>query len=182
MSTIILFNKPYGVLTQFTDNAGTSTLKDYISVKGVYPAGRLDKDSEGLVVLTDDGQVQHRISHPRGKMEKTYWVQVEGSPDESALNHLRQGVQLQDVITQPAKVRMIPEPSIWPRQPPIRYRASIPTTWIEMKITEGKNRQVRRMTAAAGYPALRLIRYAVGPWTLAGIEPGKWKKIRQEII
>src|SRR3990172_8426687 len=182
MSTLILFNKPYGVLTQFTDNTGRSTLKDYISVKGVYPAGRLDKDSEGLVILTDDGQVQHRISHPREKMEKTYWVQVEGSPDESALDHLRQGVQLRDGITQPAKVRMIPEPSMWPRQPPIRYRASIPTTWIEMKITEGKNRQVRRMTAAAGYPALRLIRYAVGPWTLAGIEPGKWKKIRQEII
>lgn len=182
MSTLILFNKPYGVLTQFTDNTGRSTLKDYISAKGVYPAGRLDKDSEGLVILTDDGQVQHRISHPREKMEKTYWVQVEGSPDESALDHLRQGVQLQDGITQPAKVRMIPEPSIWPRQPPIRYRASIPATWIELKITEGKNRQVRRMTAAVGYPTLRLIRYAVGPWTLIGIEPGKWKKIQQEII
>jgi len=182
MPTIVLFNKPYGVLTQFTDNAGRSTLKDYIDLNGIYAAGRLDKDSEGLVILTDDGRLQHRISHPRKKMEKTYWVQVEGLPGEGTLEHLRQGVKLRDGITLPAEVRKIPEPSIWPRQSPIRFRAKIPATWLELKITQGKNRQIRRMTAAVGFPTLRLIRYAIGPWSLNGLAPGQWKTVQLENI
>jgi 23S rRNA pseudouridine2457 synthase len=182
MHSLILFNKPYGVLSQFTDSSGRSTLKDYIDMKDVYPAGRLDKDSEGLVILTADGRLQHRISHPRKKMEKTYWVQVEGIPNTAALEHIRHGVKLRDGITYPAKVCMISEPPIWPRQPPVRFRAKIPTSWLELKIIEGKNRQIRRMTAAVGFPTLRLIRYAIGPWTLNGIVPGQWKTDQPEKV
>lgn len=176
MTSIILFNKPFGVLTQFTDNADRSTLKDYVDIEGVYPAGRLDRDSEGLVLLTDDGSLQHRISHPRHKLAKTYWVQVEGIPDKKAIVQLRNGVPLKDGMTCKASARIIKEPDIWPRKPPIRYRANIPTTWVELMITEGRNRQVRRMTAAVGHPTLRLIRYAIGPWTLAGLAPGEWRE------
>lgn len=177
---IILFNKPYNVLCQFTGDS--PNLADYISHKDVYAAGRLDKDSEGLLVLTDDGALQHQISHPKHKQPKTYWVQVEGTPDNKAINALQNGVQLKDGMTQPAKVRVIQEPAnLWPRIPPVRYRVSIPTTWLEITITEGRNRQVRRMTAAIGYPTLRLIRYAVGEWNLDsienGIRPGEWHKI-----
>lgn len=182
MSNVILFNKPYGVLTQFTGDTGTGTLRDYIDIKDVYPAGRLDKDSEGLVILTDDGRLQHRISHPHKKTEKTYWVQVEGVPDEDSLQRLCKGVELRDGKTLPARVRIIPDPEVWPRQPPIRFRAKIPATWLELKITEGRNRQVRRMTAAVGFPTLRLIRYAVGPWSLNGIAPGQWKKVPPQEI
>lgn len=180
MPSVILFNKPYGVLTQFTDNGASSTLRDYIDIKDVYPAGRLDKDSEGLVILTTDGRLQHHISHPRKKMEKTYWVQVEGIPDKTARDHLRKGVKLRDGITLPASVRTILEPCVWPRQPPVRFRAKIPTSWLELKIKEGKNRQVRRMTAAVGFPTLRLIRTAIGPWSLDNLAPGQWKRVSVE--
>jgi 23S rRNA pseudouridine2457 synthase len=172
---VILLNKPYGVLCQFTSEDGRATLKDFVSVPGVYAAGRLDADSEGLVVLTDDGALQARISHPRHKQAKTYWAQVEGVPDPVALAQLQRGVDLGDFITQPCRARLIDEPAdLWPRDPPIRYRAAIPTSWIELVLTEGKNRQVRRMTAKVGYPTLRLIRWAVGSWTLAGLLPGQW--------
>jgi 23S rRNA pseudouridine2457 synthase len=177
MNKLILFNKPYGVLSQFSDKDDSETLANYISVKNVYPAGRLDKDSEGLLLLTDDGKLQAQISHPKFKLAKTYWVQVEGLPTEKAVEQLGQGVMLKDGLTLPAKVKIIPEPKIWPRIPPIRYRAHIPTTWLEIKITEGKNRQVRRMTAAVGYPTLRLIRYAVGSWNIESLKPGEWKSI-----
>jgi len=176
MARLLLFNKPFGVLSQFTDTQGRSTLGDYITEKGVYPAGRLDYDSEGLLLLTDDGRLQHFISHPRYKLFKTYWVQVEGIPEPMALEQLRKGVVLSDGVTAPAKVRLIDEPpGLWPRNPPIRYRASIPTAWLDLRIREGRNRQVRRMTAAVGHPALRLIRYAIGPWTLEGLAPGEWR-------
>ena len=176
MPRVLLFNKPCGVLTQFTAADGRATLADYIALPGVYAAGRLDADSEGLLVLTDDGALQARISHPRHKLEKTYWAQVEGVPDEAALERLRRGVDLGDFVTKPCRARLIDEPEhLWPRNPPIRYRKEIPTSWLEIVIAEGKNRQVRRMTAKVGYPTLRLIRWAVGAMTLAGLASGEWR-------
>lgn len=177
MAKIILFNKPYDVLSQFTDKEERGTLADYIDLKGFYPAGRLDRDSEGLLVLTDDGHVQSCIAEPRHKMAKTYWAQVEGIPDEVALEQLRQGVKLKDGMTKPAEARLIEPTALWPRTPPIRYRANIPDSWIELTITEGRNRQVRRMTAAIGHPTLRLIRYRIGPWSVEGLAPGAWRII-----
>jgi 23S rRNA pseudouridine2457 synthase len=172
MSTLVLFNKPFGVLSQFTSDKGFATLAKYIKTPNVYAAGRLDKDSEGLLVLTDDGALQNKIASPKQKMSKTYWVQVEGEPSEEALASLRAGVKLKDGMTRPAAAKQIDEPAIWPRTPPIRERKSIPTSWVELTISEGRNRQVRRMTAAVGYPTLRLIRYAVGRWNIDGIESG----------
>jgi 23S rRNA pseudouridine2457 synthase len=178
VSRIILFNKPFGVLTQFTDANGRPTLADYIKLPNVYPAGRLDRDSEGLVLLTGDGHLQHKLSHPKFKLPKTYWVQVEGDPDEAALEKLRDGIVLDDKKTHPAQARRIDSPAIlWPRNPPIRVRKNVPDCWIELVITEGRNRQVRRMTAAVGHPTLRLIRYAIGDWTLEGLAPGEWRQI-----
>jgi 23S rRNA pseudouridine2457 synthase len=171
---IILLNKPFDVLCQFTDREGRRTLADCVPEPGVYAAGRLDRDSEGLVVLTDDGRLQARISDPKHKMSKTYWVQVEGVPDAQALKALAEGVELKDGPTLPARVKIIDEPpGLWPRDPPIRERKAIPTTWLELTISEGRNRQVRRMTAAVGHPTLRLIRYRVGSWTLDGLAPGE---------
>lgn len=176
MGNILLFNKPFGVICQFSRDGLHSTLADYIPVPEFYPAGRLDTDSEGLLVLTDDGQLQHRISDPRHKLPKTYWVQVEGVPDEAALVQLRRGVQLKDGMTLPANARLLDIPLLlWPRNPPIRERQAIPTRWLELTIREGKNRQVRRMTAAVGHPTLRLIRYRIGEWTLDNLEQGKWR-------
>jgi 23S rRNA pseudouridine2457 synthase len=178
MSRILLFNKPYGVLTQFSPDGAHATLKDFIPVPGVYPAGRLDADSEGLLILTDDGALQHRLSHPRHKQAKTYWVQVEGAPDDKALDSLRRPMDLGDFVAQPAKVRIIGEPpGLWSRSPPIRVRRHIPTTWLELAIREGKNRQVRRMTAKAGFPTLRLIRCAIGRWRVDGLAPGQWREV-----
>lgn len=177
MPKIVLFNKPFNTLTQFTDQIGRSTLSDYIKdpqLKKFYPAGRLDRDSEGLVILTDNGQLQHKISAPQHKMTKTYWVQVENIPNQKALEKLRLGVELRDGITLPAKVKPINEPEIWQRIPPIRERKAIPTQWLELEIKEGKNRQVRRMTAAVGHPTLRLIRAQVGPWELKNLQPGEY--------
>jgi 23S rRNA pseudouridine2457 synthase len=172
-SRLICFNKPYGVLSQFTPEGRWQGLKDFIDIPGVYVAGRLDADSEGLLLLTNDGKLQARISDPRHKMEKTYWVQVEGLPTEAALSQLRQGVQLNDGPTRPARAQLIDSPdSLWPRNPPVRVRQAIPTAWIELVISEGRNRQVRRMTAAVGFPTLRLIRAAIGPHTLKGLAPG----------
>ncbi|HEX8989233.1 MAG TPA: pseudouridine synthase [Rhodocyclaceae bacterium] len=181
MMRTLLFNKPYGVLTQFTSEEGHRTLADYIAVPGVYAAGRLDLDSEGLVVLTDDGALQSRIAHPRHKMAKTYWVQVEGIPDEAALARLRGGLDLGDFHTRPCQARIIAEPDgLWPRDPPIRFRKTVPTSWLEIVIAEGKNRQVRRMTAKIGYPTLRLIRWAIGPWTLGSLASGQWRDMTKD--
>jgi len=176
-SRLIRFNKPYGVLSQFTPEGRWRGLKDFIDMPGVYVAGRLDADSEGLLLLTNDGKLQARISDPRFKLEKTYWVQVEGTPDEAALAALRTGVQLNDGPTRPARARLLdPPPVVWERDPPIRVRQAIPTAWIELAISEGRNRQVRRMTAAVGLPTLRLVRAAIGPHTLDGLEPGTWRE------
>lgn len=174
---LIRFHKPYGVLSQFTAEGRWRSLKAFIDQPGVYVAGRLDADSEGLLLLTSDGALQAHIADPRHKMPKTYWVQVEGEPDEAALAALRAGVQLNDGPTRPAQVRRIDAPAgLWPRDPPIRVRASIPDCWLELVIREGRNRQVRRMTAAAGHPTLRLIRAAIGPYTLDGLAPGEWRE------
>lgn len=179
--TTIRFNKPYQVLTQFSDGSDRQTLADFISIPDIYPAGRLDRDSEGLLLLTDDGQLQNRISHPDHKLKKIYWVQLDGEISSDAIDKLRDGVQLKDGMTLPAKVEVIAEPAaLWPRNPPVRYRAEIPTSWISLEISEGRNRQVRRMTAAVGYPTLRLIRYAIGPVTLDGLKPGAYDEVDEQ--
>jgi 23S rRNA pseudouridine2457 synthase len=178
MTRLILFNKPWGVLSQFTDEgSGHPTLADYIDVPGVYPAGRLDRDSEGLLLLTDDGRLQARIADPRHKMPKTYWAQIEGEPDEAALAALRTGVRLKDGVTRPALAERIDPPAIWPRDPPVRFRKTVADCWVALTITEGRNRQVRRMTAAVGHPTLRLVRWRVGDWTLDGVAPGIWRSV-----
>ena len=175
---VILFNKPFDVLTQFTDDQGRKTLKDFINIPNVYAAGRLDRDSEGLLVLTNDGKLQNKIASPKHKTTKCYWVQVEGQPNDEKLQQLRNGVELKDGLTKPAKVSVINQPEImWPRTPPIRERQNIPTTWLELTISEGKNRQVRRMTAHIGHPTLRLVRYRVGNWTIDDIANGEFKTI-----
>jgi 23S rRNA pseudouridine2457 synthase len=175
-SEVILLNKPFGVLCQFTRDGDRRTLAEFISMPDVYPAGRLDADSEGLIVLTADGALQARVSGPRFKLSKTYWVQVEGEPSDAALETLRRGVDLSGVVTRPAVVRRMPEPAgLWPRDPPIRVRRAIPTAWLEITLREGRNRQIRRMTAVVGLPTLRLIRFSVGSWTVAGLAPGRWR-------
>jgi 23S rRNA pseudouridine2457 synthase len=176
--TLILFNKPYGVLSQFTDRGSPTTratLSDYVDVPNVYPAGRLDRDSEGLLLLTDDGRLQARIADPRFKLPKTYLVQVEGTPDEPALDQLRAGVRLNDGLTRPALVERVDDPRLWPRDPPIRVRLTVPDCWLRLTIREGRNRQVRRMTAAIGHPTLRLVRWSIGDWSLADLSPGTWR-------
>ena len=177
---LILLNKPYGVLPQFTDSSDPPrpVLAGYVDVKGVYPAGRLDMDSEGLMLLTDDGRLQARIADPKHKMEKTYLVQVEGATDEAQLGALRRGVTLKDGPTLPAKAELIAPPDLWPRDPPVRVRKTVPDAWIRLTIREGRNRQVRRMTAAVGLPTLRLVRWQVGDWSLDGIAPGQWREAR----
>jgi 23S rRNA pseudouridine2457 synthase len=175
-SRLILFNKPFNVICQFTPEPGKESLADYVTVPRVYPAGRLDYDSEGLLLLTDDGQLQHRISDPRYKQPKTYLVQIERIPDESALEQLRKGVTLGDGPTRPALCELIEAPDLWERVPPIRARKTVPTAWLRLTITEGRNRQVRRMTAAVGHPTLRLVRWQIGEWTLAGLQPGEWRE------
>jgi 23S rRNA pseudouridine2457 synthase len=176
MAKIILFNKPFNVLSQFTDKEGRSTLADFIENNNAYPAGRLDYDSEGLLLLTDDGAVQHQISHPSAKSIKTYWAQVEGQVNEADLEPLIRGIRLNDGPCRPAKAKVIDQPELWPRIPPIRVRAKIPTTWLQISISEGRNRQVRRMTAAIGYPTLRLIRASIGNWSLGQLQPGESKQ------
>ncbi len=178
MTRLILFNKPMNVLSQFTDRknpAPRATLSDFIDLPGVYPAGRLDRDSEGLLLLTDDGKLQARISDPRHRLAKTYLVQVEGAPVEADLDGLRRGLRLKDGMTRPAEVRLIDPPALWDRVPPVRVRKSVPDAWLEITIREGRNRQVRRMTAAAGFPTLRLVRWKVGEWSLDGLAPGQWR-------
>ena len=178
MPRLILFNKPYGVLSQFTPEGRWRGLREVLPISGVYAAGRLDADSEGLLILTDDGKLQARLADPKYKRLKTYWAQVEGAPSDTDLDPLRHGVDLGDFVTRPARARVIAEPDkLWPRDPPVRFRASIPTTWVELVIAEGKNRQVRRMTAKVGYPTLRLIRWAVGSWNLDGLAPGEWREV-----
>ena len=180
MSRLILFNKPYGVLSQFTDRGAQheprETLSGYINVPGVYPAGRLDRDSEGLLLLTDDGALQARIADPRFKLPKTYLVQVEGDPTSENLDQLRRGVRLNDGLTRPAEVALIAAPELWPRDPPVRFRKSVPDCWIKLTIREGRNRQVRRMTAAIGHPTLRLVRWSIGGWSLDALRPGEWRE------
>lgn len=182
-TALLLINKPFEVLTRFSSDDGRATLRDFVAAPGLYPAGRLDYDSEGLVLLTNDGALQARLSHPRWKVAKTYYAQVENFPTEDALSALRRGVELNDGPTQPAEVQLIDEPAwLWPRNPPIRFRKAIPTQWLSLTIREGRNRQVRRMTAAIGHPTLRLIRWSVGPWTLAGLEPGAWRDVPTQEI
>ncbi|MDA9918595.1 pseudouridine synthase [Erythrobacter sp.] len=178
MTRLIAFNKPFGVLSQFTDRGSQTaraTLSDFIQLKGVYPAGRLDRDSEGLLLLCDDGRLQARISDPKFKMPKTYLVQVEGDPQEADLDRLRKGVRLKDGLTKPAEIERIAEPDLWPRDPPIRVRKSVPDCWLKITIREGRNRQVRRMTAAIGFPTLRLVRWSIGDWSVEDIALGEWK-------
>jgi len=178
MSRILIFNKPYNVICQFSDDGLHATLADFIQLPGFYPAGRLDTDSEGLLLLTDDGKLQHRITDPKHKLPKTYWVQVEGVPDEGALAQLQRGVLLRDGLTRPAGVERMNEPAgLWSRTPPIRERKNNPVSWLELTLHEGKNRQIRRMTAAVGYPTLRLIRYRIGDWVLDDMEPGVWREV-----
>jgi 23S rRNA pseudouridine2457 synthase len=177
MTQLILFNKPFGVLSQFSGEGDHDTLASFITIKDVYPAGRLDKDSEGLLLLTDSGTLQHRISHPKRKMLKTYWVQVEGKVNEQAILQLRGGVLLKDGMTKPSQAKVINAPVLWEREPPIRVRKNIPTSWLELSISEGKNRQIRRMTATTGFPTLRLVRRQVGQWQLGDLEPGEMKVI-----
>jgi len=180
---VVLLNKPYGVICQFTPSGNHPTLKDVVPIAEVYPAGRLDTDSEGLVVLTGDGELQHRITDPRHKLAKTYFVEVEGAPADAALAPLRKGIQLSDYRALPAEVTLVAAPDwLWPRVPPVRFRQNIPTTWLKITIREGRNRQIRHMTAAAGFPTLRLIRHSVGPWTLTGIAPGAWKIAESSIL
>lgn len=177
MAQLILLNKPYDVLSQFTDQRGRRTLADLVDLTGVYPAGRLDRDSEGLLLLTDSGPLAHRLTAPHKRTWKTYWVQVEGIPTEGDLAPLRAGLQLKDGLTLPARARLIAPPEVWPRDPPVRYRATIPTQWLELRIREGRHRQVRRMTAAIGFPTLRLVRWRVGEWTIEGLAPGAWRRV-----
>jgi 23S rRNA pseudouridine2457 synthase len=180
MSRLILFNKPFGMLSQFTDRgtaAGMRTLSECIDLPGVYPAGRLDRDSEGLLLLTDDGRLQARIADPKFKLSKTYLVQVEGEVAEAALEPLRRGVRLKDGLTLPADVGIIPPPPLWPRDPPVRFRKSVPDCWLQLTIREGRNRQVRRMTAAVGHPTLRLVRWSIGSWSVEEMAPGKWREV-----
>ena len=177
MPMLIALNKPFGVLTQFTDDGGRATLADFVPIPGVYPCGRLDRDSEGLVLLTDDGALQHRLSHPKYGKEKGYWVLVERVPGPAALQDLRDGVEVRGRKTRPARVKLIDPPQLWPRDPPVRTRQTVVDQWLELWIGEGMNRQVRRMTAAVGHPTLRLVRFAIGSYRLDGLQPGEWREV-----